>query len=261
MGVLGLSVPAEIFSISSLLGQLTCDCRPSRTPNGLDEQRLVLEESVGVETSTVSKQRYLPIPKRWEKLFNYIENNSVVQDVVVSGGDVYYLNAEYFIHVTEFGRKRCKSVALHNHFNLSNEITRVTRLAAEKLFQHGVTVRNQTVLLKGVNNDYPTMRALIGKLADLNIQPYYVYQGDTVRGAEDLRTPLRDILALEKEIRGTVAGFMTPQFVVDLPGGGEKRLAASFESYDQDTGVSKFVAPGVKGKASIFEYHDPLALA
>ena len=49
---------------------------------------------------------------------------------------------------------------------------------------------------------------------------YYVYQGDMVRGVEDLRTPLREILDLERQIRGTIAGFMTPQFVVDLPGGG-----------------------------------------
>ena len=79
-----------------------------------------------------------------------------------------------------------------------------------------------------------------------------------VRGVEDLRTPLREILELERSIRGTVAGFMTPQFVVDLPGGGGKRLAASYESYDQASGISKFVAPGVKGEANVFEYHDPL---
>ena len=51
---------------------------------------------------------------------------------------------------------------------------------------------------------------------------------------------------------------MTPQFVVDLPGGGGKRLAASFLSYDEESGISKFVAPGVKGSKQIFEYHDPL---
>lgn len=79
-----------------------------------------------------------------------------------------------------------------------------------------------------------------------------------VSGVEDLRTPLREILDLERHIRGTIAGFMTPQFVVDLPGGGGKRLAASYESYDEATGISKFVAPGVKGAVQTFEYHDPL---
>lgn len=78
-----------------------------------------------------------------------------------------------------------------------------------------------------------------------------------VQGVEDLRTPLRDILHIESHVRAKIAGFMPSSFVVDLPGGEGKRLAATFESYDQNTGVSTFVAPGVKG-STIHEYHDPL---
>lgn len=78
-----------------------------------------------------------------------------------------------------------------------------------------------------------------------------------VQGVEDLRTPLRDILHIESHIRGTIAGFMTPSFVVDLPGGGGKRLASTFESYDTRTGVSRFLAPGVKGN-TVHQYYDPL---
>lgn len=58
---------------------------------------------------------------------------------------------------------------------------------------------------------------------------------------------------------------MFPQFVVDLPGGGGKRLAASYKTYNRETGVSTFVAPAVKGKdgmrggEKIYEYYDPLA--
>jgi lysine 2,3-aminomutase len=77
-----------------------------------------------------------------------------------------------------------------------------------------------------------------------------------VQGIEDLRTPLSTILNLEKNIRGTIAGFMTPTFVVDLPGGGGKRPATSFETYDPSTGVSTWKAPGVTGE-KVFEYHDP----
>lgn len=87
---------------------------------------------------------------------------------------------------------------------------------------------------------------------------YYVYAGDLVQGVEDLRTPLQTILDLEQQIRGSIAGFMTPQFVVDLPGGGGKRLAASYKSYDRDTGISTFVAPAVKGGNTVYEYFDPL---
>lgn len=85
-----------------------------------------------------------------------------------------------------------------------------------------------------------------------------------VRGVEDLRTPLQTILDLETEIRGSIAGFMTPQFVVDLPGGGGKRLAASHVSYDRASGRSTFIAPAIKGKGGAkvdktYEYWDPLS--
>jgi lysine 2,3-aminomutase len=85
-----------------------------------------------------------------------------------------------------------------------------------------------------------------------------------VSGLEDLRTPLSTILELEQQIRGSIAGFMTPQFVVDLPGGGGKRLASSYKSYNRKTGRSTFVAPAVKGKGKgngerVYEYWDPLA--
>ena len=82
-----------------------------------------------------------------------------------------------------------------------------------------------------------------------------------VEKVEHLRTPLQTILDLEAQIRGSIAGFMTPQFVVDLPGGGGKRLACSFESYDRETGVSRFHAPAVTGRGKadkVYEYYDPV---
>jgi len=80
-----------------------------------------------------------------------------------------------------------------------------------------------------------------------------------VSGLEDLRTPLSTILDIERSLRGSIAGFMTPQFVVDLPGGGGKRLATSYESYDREMGKSTFTAPAVKGGNAIYEYWDPVA--
>lgn len=231
-------------------------------------------------------------------MFEYIEQNPEIQDVVVSGGDSYYLQpeqlrligdrllsiphvqrfrfatkglgvcpmrildksdawSEAFVALSDQGRRMGKQVAMHTHINHPREITWATTLAAKYLFSRGVTVRNQTVLLRGVNDDVPTMSLLIRKLADLNITPYYVYQSDLIRGVEDLRTPLSTILQLERHLRGTIAGFMMPSFVVDLPGGGGKRLANSFESYDEATGLSTWTAPGVAGE-EVFTYHDPV---
>lgn len=150
-----------------------------------------------------------------------------------------------------------KQVCLHTHINHANEITWITRLAANKLFKHGVIVRNQSVLLKGVNNSFSALSDLIKGLSDINIQPYYVYQCDMVQGIEDLRTPLKEIIDLDKEIRGTLSGFMMPSFVIDLPGGGGKRLVSTYETYDK--GVATYKAPGlpgVKGEMT-YTYYDP----
>ena len=80
-----------------------------------------------------------------------------------------------------------------------------------------------------------------------------------VRGIEDLRTPLSKILKLDKELRGTLSGFMMPAFVIDLPGGGGKRLVSTYDKYDSKTGIAEYTAPGLpneKGKRT-YTYHDP----
>ncbi|KDR77747.1 hypothetical protein GALMADRAFT_155528 [Galerina marginata CBS 339.88] len=217
--------------------------------------------AVGANTTTVLKNSLKPTKRRWDAVFSYIENTPQLNDIVISGGDSYYLSPEQLydigerllaiphikrfryatkglavcpsrildpndtwssalISISNMGKKMGKAVAVHTHFNHPNEITWITKRAAQQLFENGVTVRNQTVLLRGVNDNVSTMKTLINDLADLNIQPYYVYQGDMVRGVEDLRTPLSTILDLEMHIRGSIGGFLMPQFIVDLPGGG-----------------------------------------
>ena len=82
-----------------------------------------------------------------------------------------------------------------------------------------------------------------------------------VQRVEHLRTPLQTILDLEAKIRGSIAGFMMPSFVIDLPEGGVKRLACSFESYDRTTGISTYRAPAVMGRDKdnkVYEYYDPI---
>jgi lysine 2,3-aminomutase len=101
------------------------------------------------------------------------------------------------------------------------------------------------------------MSLLVKRLSWINVQPYYVYVHDLVRGVEDLRTSVDRALALEKHVRGSTAGFNTPMFVVDLPGGGGKRDAHSYEHYDRETGISVYTAPAVK-PGRLFTYFDPL---
>lgn len=168
--------------------------------------------------------------------------------------------SESLIDLSDRGRQSDKEVVLHTHFNHPAEINWVTRRAMRYLFRRGVTVRNQTVLLRGVNDNVETMSTLIRSLANLHVKPYYVYQMDMVKGVEDLRTPLSTVLDLESQITGTITGFDLPKFVVDLPGGGGKRPASTYDTYDKETGVSTFRAPGIAGDR-VFTYYDPLPKA
>jgi lysine 2,3-aminomutase len=159
--------------------------------------------------------------------------------------------------VVSAGRRRRKDVVVHTHFNHPNEITDITEEALGRLFEAGITVRNQSVLQRGVNDDLQTMRTLVRRLAYVNVHPYYVYVHDLVQGVEDLRTNVHAAEELEKALRGATAGFNTPTFVVDAPGGGGKRDVHSYEHYDRTTGVSVYTAPAVK-PGEYFCYVDPI---
>jgi len=86
--------------------------------------------------------------------------------------------------VVDKGRTMGKDVVLHTHFNSPNEITEITRQAMNLLFGRGITVRNQSVLIRGVNDDPHTMTLLTKRLSWVNVHPYYVYMHDLVKGAK-----------------------------------------------------------------------------
>src|SRR5262249_10314307 len=114
-----------------------------------------------------------------------------------------------------------------------------------------------SVLQRGVNDTPETMTMLVKRMAHVNVHPYYVYVHDLVKGVEDLRTTVDTAIFIEKHVRGATAGFHTPLFVVDAPGGGGKRDVHSYEYYDRETGISVYTAPSVK-PGQFFMYFDPL---
>ena len=125
------------------------------------------------------------------------------------------------------------------------------------LFSEGVKVRNQSVFQNGVNDTPESMISLVKDLSYINSQPYYVYVHDLTGGTEDMRTSVKKAMNVEKHVRGVTAGFNTPLFVVDAPGGGGKRDVHSCEWYDTFTGISVWEAPSVK-PGQKFLYFDPL---
>jgi len=122
-----------------------------------------------------------------------------------------------------------------------------------------VKVRNQSVLIRNVNDTPETMRLLVKKLSYMNVQPYYVYQHDMVKGVEELRTSVGNTVELERHVRGATAGFNTPLFVNDVPGGGGKRDVHSYDFYEPTTGVSVYRSPNVDEEKA-YLYFDPIDL-
>ena len=253
--------------------------------------------AVGVNTETNNKINLRVNNERWNAVFDYIASRPELEDIVISGGDAYQLKPKQIltighsllkmpnirrlrfatkgliampqkiitdhewrdaiVEVVKAGRQAHKEVVIHTHFNHPNEITEITQQAMNLLMEQGVTVRNQSVLQRQVNDDVDTMRTLIKRLSYLNITPYYVYVHDLVKGVEDLRTTVNEAIELDKQIRGTTAGFNTPVFVVDAPGGGGKRIASSYEYYDKKSGISVYRSPAVNDQ-QLYLYFDPL---
>jgi lysine 2,3-aminomutase len=255
--------------------------------------------AVGVDTEEVAKFQLRVNQDRWQRAFQYIASRPELEDIVVSGGDAYQLRPEQITQigetllampnvrriryatkgpavmpqkiltdgpwtdavtgVVELGRQLHKEVVIHTHFNHPREITAITKAAMDRLFERGITVRNQSVLIRGVNDDPEVMGLLVKRLSYLNVHPYYVYMHDLVKGVEDLRTTLDAGLRIERHVRGITAGFNTPTVVVDAPGGGGKRDAHSYEHYDRQTGISVYSAPSVRPGDHFF-YFDPIDL-
>ncbi|HET9393995.1 MAG TPA: KamA family radical SAM protein [Candidatus Rubrimentiphilum sp.] len=253
--------------------------------------------AIGPDTEEVDKVELARTPKQWQDAFRYIAERPELEDIVISGGDVYQLppknieligNAlldiphvrrmrfatkgpaimpmklltdpawvDALAGVVERGRSLGKDVVLHTHFNAPEEITWITQKAMAVLFERGVFVRNQSVLIRGVNDEPERMELLVKRLSYVNVHPYYVYMHDMVKGVEDLRTTIQTAVDVEKFVRGSTAGFNSPTFVCDAPGGGGKRDVHSFEYYDRENGIAVYTAPSVKpGKA--FMYFDPI---
>ncbi|KAJ2891825.1 L-lysine 2,3-aminomutase [Zalerion maritima] len=270
--------------------------------------------AVGWETEAFSKEKIKSGWRHWTKALEYVRQHPDVTDVVVSGGDCFYLPPESIqgnpdgkrpeekiglarslldiphvrrirfatkglavaparfidrndpwtnslIWASNYAKDLGKTVALHTHFNHPSEFTWMSAEASQRLNRAGLLVRNQSVLLRGVNDTVETMSTLIRVLADNNVIPYYVYQCDMLPHIEHFRTDLNTNLHIAHETTGSIAGFSQPKFVVDLPGGGGKRPIQEYLTYDRATGRSTFTAPAItsEGKSGkVYEYWDPV---
>jgi len=124
-----------------------------------------------------------------------------------------------FLDLMSIGASR-KVMVLH--INHSAEIDDAVREAAARLLQAGVLLLNQSVLLKGVNDDAETLTMLSEDLFDAGILPYYLHAFDSVAGAHHFALPDQRAIEISEQVRARLPGFLAPRLVREVPGAESK---------------------------------------
>ncbi len=222
--------------------------------------------------------------KGLEAAFNYIEEHKEIRDVVLSGGDPLMLTDAMLekilsrlrsithVEIIRIGTRmpvvlphritpklvkmlsKYHPIYVNTHFNHPWEITPESSKACELLADAGIPIGNQTVLMKGVNDDPEVIKELFRKLLKIRVRPYYLYQADLTKGANHFRTPIKVGLEIMDKLRGHISGLAVPYFVIDAPGGGGKiPLLPQYVLYQDDEKIvvrnykyETFVYPDVK---------------
>lgn len=212
---------------------------------------------------------------------DYIRSHPEVRDVIISGGDplmlpdaliesiLSQLRSIQHVEIIRIGTrvpvtlpqritarlcsilKRHHPLYINTHFNHPWEITPEASQACAMLADAGIPLGNQSVLLRGVNDDPLTMKKLVQQLLAIRVKPYYIYQIDLIEGTQHFRTPVRRALDIIRTLRGHTSGMAVPTMVIDAPGGGGKIPIApeSIVSIDDD----EIVLRNYRGKI----YHYP----
>jgi lysine 2,3-aminomutase len=190
--------------------------------------------------------------KELSKVCEYLNTRSEIQEILISGGDPLMLsNDELGKIITNLSNvKSIKMLRLGTripvvspsridtelvkilsstnglwvatHFNHPNELTKESLGACSLLISSGVPVINQTVLLKGINDDADILAKLFTELGANRIKPHYLFHIDPVEGNEHFATGIEKGIELLDKLRNRISSILTPVFAIDLPGGGGK---------------------------------------
>jgi lysine 2,3-aminomutase len=187
-----------------------------------------------------------------DRMIEYIASTPAIRDVIVSGGDpltfatdklesvLARLRAIPHLEIIRIGSRvpgalpmriddeltamlaKYHPLWINVHFNHPHEITPEAARACDLLSRAGIPLNNQAALLRGVNDDEATQRALCTGLMRIRVRPYYLFNCDPIRGASHFRTTIARGVELVETLRGHISGLAVPQFAVDAPGGGGK---------------------------------------
>jgi len=182
----------------------------------------------------------------------YLTAHPEIRDVIVSGGDPFTMatatiervlraiRAVESVDIIRVGTRtpvvlpqritnelvtmlrRYHPLFINTHFNHPVELTPEAAAACQRLVDAGIPVGNQSVLLRGVNDDPRLLETLFRGLVRNRVRPYYLFQCDLVKGVEHFRTPISRGIEVMEYLRGRLGGLAIPTFVVDAPHGGGK---------------------------------------
>lgn len=191
----------------------------------------------------------------WEKLAAYIAADDSIREVILSGGDPLAVSdrllhqfADLLSPITHVKRLRVHSrlpvvlpervtpqlidwfhqprfeTVLVMHANHPNEIDDEVAAVWLSMKRSGVQLLNQSVLLKGVNDEAAVLIALSERLFSSGILPYYLHLLDKVKGAAHFEVPLDKAKIIYREMCKKLPGYLVPKLVVEEAGAASKTL-------------------------------------
>lgn len=182
-----------------------------------------------------------------EEAIEYVRQNEEVRDILLTGGDGFMQDNQTIawlldeldqiphVEIKRFGSRTlvtmpqriddelCQIFSEHlplyinTHYNHPLEITPRAQEACFKLARSGVSLGNQAVLLKGVNNDPFVMRKLNQELLKAMVRPYYIFHAKAVTGTSHFRTKVEEGIEIMEKLRGYTSGLAVPTYVVNAP--------------------------------------------
>lgn len=190
---------------------------------------------------------------------DYVASSPEIRDVLLTGGDALILSDDYLdwlltqlekiphLEIKRLGSRmistlpqrvtpelcevlsRHKTLYLNTQFNHPLEINPDSEQAVDRLIRAGVLVGNQSVLLKGINNDKNVMKKLVHELLKIRVRPYYIFNCKKLQGIRHFRAPVGDGLNIMEHLRGYTSGLAVPTFIITAPEGkGKTPMAPTY---------------------------------
>ncbi len=194
-----------------------------------------------------------PSRAQWESSLDHLRRDPTIVEAILSGGDPLAASDRQLAWLVErlaaiphlrrlrihtrlpvvipdridaalldwLGATRLQKVVVL-HINHANEIDQAVVDACARLRAAGVTLLNQSVLLRGVNDSVDALAALSERLFEAGVLPYYLHVLDPVAGAAHFDVPDEEARELVAGLREVLPGFLMPRLVREIPGEGSK---------------------------------------